>query len=227
MDNFQNFEVDTLDTPGGVLKITFLGHGSLYIIYREIHIYIDVYGKVADYTQFPKADLILITHEHSDHMDPSAIKAIMTEKTTLIYTAACSQQIPGGAILKNGEKTIYQDIEIEAFPAYNIIHMRSEGIPYHPKGAGNGYILTFGNKRIYVAGDTENTVEMKSLRNIDIAFLPMNLPYTMTPEMVADAVKAFRPRILYPYHYGKTDPGVLAELLQTEKDIELRIRKMQ
>jgi L-ascorbate metabolism protein UlaG (beta-lactamase superfamily) len=105
--------------------------------------------------------------------------------------------------------------------------MRSPGNPFHPRGIGNGYIITFGNKRLYIAGDTENTTEMKNLRDIDIAFLPMNLPYTMTPEMVADAAKALRPKILYPYHYGKTDTAKLTELLKDNSGIEVRIRQMQ
>ena len=117
-------------------------------------------------------------------------------------------------------------IGVEAVPAYNLVHMRS-GNPYHPKGNGNGYILTFGELRVYVAGDTENTPEMKALEDIDIAFLPMNLPYTMTPEMVADAARAFRPRILYPYHYGNTDPQELVRLLRDEPDIEVRIRDLK
>jgi L-ascorbate metabolism protein UlaG (beta-lactamase superfamily) len=104
--------------------------------------------------------------------------------------------------------------------------MRSPGVPYHAKGIGNGYIITFSDKRLYIAGDTENIPEMKNLRNIDIAFLPMNLPYTMTPEMVADAVRAFRPKIIYPYHYGKTDVSKLIDLLKNEKNIEVRVRKM-
>ena len=131
-----------------------------------------------------------------------------------------------GIVLKNGDVKTIQGFKIEAVPAYNLVHLRSPGVPYHPKGLGNGYIVACGEKRIYIAGDTENTPEMKSLRNIDIAFLPMNLPYTMTPEMVADAAKAFRPKILYPYHYGNTDTSKLTYLLRDEKDIEVRIRKM-
>jgi L-ascorbate metabolism protein UlaG (beta-lactamase superfamily) len=104
--------------------------------------------------------------------------------------------------------------------------MRSEGVPYHPRGDGNGYLLTFGDKRVYIAGDTENIPEMKALNNIDIAFLPMNIPYTMTPEMVADAAKAFRPKILYPYHFGDTDTSRIVELLKDVKQIEVRLRKM-
>jgi L-ascorbate metabolism protein UlaG (beta-lactamase superfamily) len=116
---------------------------------------------------------------------------------------------------------------IEAVAAYNLVHQRESGESFHPKGRGNGYIITFGDQRVYVAGDTENTPEMKALQSIDIAFLPMNLPYTMTPEMVADAAQAFKPRILYPYHFGKTDTAKLKNLLQGAKEMEVRVRKME
>ena len=118
------------------------------------------------------------------------------------------------------EKTI-SGIKIEAVPAYN------PGKPFHPKGNGNGYILTFGDKRVYIAGDTEDVPEIKALKNIDVAFLPMNQPYTMTPEQVADVAKLIRPKILYPYHFGNTDTAKLVELLKDEKGIEVRIRNLQ
>ena len=129
--------------------------------------------------------------------------------------------------MKNGEVKTVKGLKIEAVPAYNIISKRDGGEPYHPKGNGNGYVITFGGKRVYVAGDTENTPEMKALKDIDIAFLPMNLPYTMSPEMAAEAARAFRPKVLYPYHYGNTDVKQLAELLKGEQGIEVRIREMQ
>ena len=129
--------------------------------------------------------------------------------------------------MNNGDVRSIEGLKIEAVAAYNIVHKRSDGTPFHPKGSGNGYIITFGDKKIYVAGDTENIPEMKDLKNIDVAFLPMNLPYTMTPEMVADAAKGFTPKILYPYHYGDTDPSRLAVLLKDPKEIEVRIRKMK
>ena len=118
-------------------------------------------------------------------------------------------------------------ITVTVVPAYNLVHRRDNGQPFHPRGAGNGYLLDFGDTRLYVAGDTENTPEMAALKDVDIAFLPMNLPYTMTPEMVADAARSFRPRILYPYHYGDTDPQRLVELLRDRPDIEVRIRPMR
>ena len=129
--------------------------------------------------------------------------------------------------MRNGDSREVKGIRIEALPAYNLVHKRPSGRPFHPKGEGNGYVVTFGDRRVYVAGDTENSPEMKELKNIGIAFLPMNPPYTMTPATVADAAKAFRPRILYPYHLGSTDTARLAKLLAGEKDIEVHIRKME
>jgi L-ascorbate metabolism protein UlaG (beta-lactamase superfamily) len=220
------FEEDAIPTSQGELKITFIGHATLIFAFAGKIIHVDPVRTYADYGTLPKADIILVTHEHSDHFDPGAINTIKKEGTDLIFTEKCREKYPSGQTMKNGEVRTIQGIKIEAVPAYNIIHMRSEGLPYHPKGEGNGYILTFGDKRVYVAGDTENTPEMKALKNIDIAFLPMNLPYTMTPEMVADAAKAIMPKILYPYHYGNTQTSRIVELLKDVKGIEVRIRKL-
>jgi L-ascorbate metabolism protein UlaG (beta-lactamase superfamily) len=189
-------------------------------------IHVDPVGSEADYTDMPKADLILITHEHGDHLDPKAIKMLGKAGTDLVLTQVCAKKV-AGVVMHNGDVKTIQGLKIEAVPAYNIVHMRSGSTPYHPKGSGNGYVITFGDKRVYIAGDTENTPEMKRLKNIDVAFLPMNLPYTMTPEMVADAAKAFKPKILYPYHYGRTDPNKLVDLLKDSKGIEVRVRDMQ
>ncbi|MFH1626194.1 MAG: MBL fold metallo-hydrolase [Pseudomonadota bacterium] len=174
-----------------------------------------------------KADLILLTHEHPDHLDLTALEIVRRENTVLVLTEACAGRVKGGSVMHNADVKTVLGLKIEAVPAYNIVHMRSEGQPFHPKGAGNGYVITFGDKRVYVAGDTENTPEMKNLKGIDIAFLPMNLPYTMTPEMVADAAKAIKPKILYPYHYGKTDTSKIVDLLKDTKGIEVRLRKME
>jgi len=168
----------------------------------------------------------LVTHEHFDHFDPQALSSIHTDKTVLVLTEICAQQITGGIVMRNGDQQTVAGILVAAVPAYNLLHKRPSGDPFHPQGCGNGYILTFGGTRLYIAGDTENIPEMKALKEIDIAFLPMNLPYTMTPEMMADAAKAFRPRILIPYHYGDTDVRVLLALLKSENEIEVRIRKM-
>lgn len=222
----KDFSSDIFQTSAGDLKITFIGHATLMFTFNRKVIHVDPYQRVADYSRLPKADLILITHEHRDHLDPDVISMIRTDSTEIILTQECARKVSGGLIMKNGDTKTVLGLKIEAVPAYNIVHMRRGNVPYHPKGNGNGYVVTFGNKRVYVAGDTENIPEMKALKNIDIAFLPMNLPYTMSPEMVADAAKAFNPKIMYPYHYGRTDTSEIIELMKDVKGTEVRIRKM-
>jgi len=220
------FEEDTIRTSKGNLVLTFLGHGSLMMGFGGKIIQVDPFSQVADYSQLPKADLVLITHDHYDHLDPKALEAVLKPGTIIVASKACDGKVKGAVIMGNGDSRTVLDLAIEAIPAYNIVNKRPDGSPFHPRGAGNGYIVSFGDKRVYIAGDTENTPEMKALKNIDVAFLPMNLPYTMTPAMVADAAKAFKPRILYPYHFGETDTSKLVKLLQAEKGIEVRVRKM-
>ena len=222
----KNFENDTFQTSKGELKITFLGHGSLMMEFDGKTIHIDPVARYADYSKLPKAELILITHEHGDHLDADAISKIKKESTKIVLTENCFDQFGSGTVLENGESGTFSGIKIDAVPAYNIQHMRSEGNPYHPKGEGNGYVLTFGDKKVYVAGDTENIPEMANLKNIDIAFLPMNLPYTMTQKMVADAAKMVQPKILYPYHFGNSDTQKLTDLMKEQPAVEVRIRKM-
>ena len=221
------FEEDVIPTAAGDLTITFIGHGTLMFGFGGKVIHVDPVGREADYSTMPDADLILVTHEHGDHLDPEAIAAIRTDEAIIIYSGSCAGRLDGAIVMENGETRTELGLPIEAVPAYNLVHVRQTGEPYHPKGNGNGYVITFGDKRVYVAGDTENTPEMKALEDIDIAFLPMNVPYTMTPEMVADAAQVFRPRILYPYHYGSTDPQELVRLLEGVEGIEVRIRQMQ
>jgi L-ascorbate metabolism protein UlaG (beta-lactamase superfamily) len=215
---------DIIQTSTGDLTITFIGHGTLMFRHGEKVIHVDPVGREGDYTTLPDADLILVTHEHGDHLDLEAIGNILKDGTVIVGSRSCEGRLDGAVVMENGGETTAAGYRIEAVPAYNIVHMRSEGQPYHPKGNGNGYIITFGDTRVYVAGDTENTPEMKALEDIDIAFLPMNLPYTMTPEMVADAARAFGPRILYPYHFGETDTNELVRLLAGEEGIEVRVR---
>lgn len=224
------FEKDTISTSQGNLIISFIGHGSLMFEFNDLIIHVDPVMQEADYAKMPEADLIIVTHQHYDHFDLNAIKHLTKKETKLIVTSECvlsTEYLADAEILKNGEKTSVYGINIKAVPAYNIKNKRSDGNPYHPKGVGNGYIFTFGDKNVYVAGDTENTPEMKTLTNIDIAFLPMNLPYTMTPEMVAEAAKVFKPKILYPYHYGNTNTQELLNLLKANPEIEVRIRDLK
>ncbi|MGA2489411.1 MAG: MBL fold metallo-hydrolase [Anaerolineales bacterium] len=226
MKTQKSFETDLFPTSAGDLSITFLGHASLLIAFNGKNIHIDPFGQVADYSNLPKADMIICTHEHFDHLDPQALATIRTPTTILVLNPAGVRQVGAGIAMRNGDTRTVGGLRIEAVPAYNLVHKREDGQPFHPKGVGNGYIMTFGDTRVYIAGDTENIPEMKDVRNIDIAFLPMNLPFTMTPEMVAEAAKVIKPRILYSYHYGNTNVSKLVDLLKTETGIEVRIRKM-
>ncbi len=221
------FESDTISTSSGDLKITFIGHATLLFHFNEKVIHVDPVSRYADYSKMPKADIILVTHDHGDHFDKKAIEKIKTPNTDLVLTETCAKEVQNGIVMKNGDVKTVKGIEVKAVPAYNIVHKRANGEPFHPKGVGNGYVITFGDKKVYIAGDTENIPEMKELSGIDCAFLPMNVPYTMTPEMVAEAVKMFNPKILYPYHFGNTNVNELVELLKDKKDCEVRIRKMQ
>lgn len=223
----QNFEKDSLQTSAGVLEVTFIGHGTLMLQFDGKVIHVDPVAQFADYAAIPKADIIFLTHHHGDHLEAGGMMQLRTEQTTVVLTELCAEKVVGGMIMKNGDVIKVDGIGVEAVPAYNLVHKRDNGDFYHPKGEGNGYVLSFGDTKVYIAGDTENTPEMKALKNIDYAFLPMNLPYTMTPEMVADAALAFRPKVLYPYHFGETDTSKIIELLKDEKDIEVRLRNMK
>jgi L-ascorbate metabolism protein UlaG (beta-lactamase superfamily) len=220
-------KVDFIETSSGALEIHHIGHSSLMFSFEGKILHIDPFSRMADYSSLPKADLILLTHHHGDHLDTAAINKIHQNKTQYIVAPICLEKASFAGEVKsiaNGETAYFDRIRIEAVPAYNIVSKRENGVPYHPKGEGNGYILNIGDKRIYVAGDTENIPEMADFGKIDIAFLPMNLPFTMSPEMAAEAAKAINPSILYPYHYGKTDTNQLLELLKNESEIEVRIR---
>ena len=222
----EKFETDVIKTSAGNLEITFIGHGTLMFTFGGKVIHIDPWTQLADYSKLPKADLILVTHEHRDHLDLKAVEISRKEKTVIVCPKITAEQIKGATVMNNGDVKTIEGLKIKAVPAYNIVHKRDTGQPFHPKGDGNGYIITFGDKNIYVAGDTENIPEIKALKGIDIAFLPMNLPYTMTPEMVADAALAFKPKILYPYHFGETDTPKLLALLK-DSGIDVRIRRMK
>jgi len=214
------FGTDTVKTAKGDLKITFLGHASLLFECGGKIIYVDPASE-ADYTKLPKADAVLITHGHGDHFNANNIKAVSKSGTVYLMNGSTAAQFSGAAAVKSGDKRTESGFPIEAVPAYNIVNSR-----YHPKGEGIGYVIDFNGTRVYIAGDTENIPEMKELKNIDIAFLPMNLPYTMTPEMVVDAAKMFKPKKLYIYHYRGSDTEKLKTLMKDVPGVELVIRKM-
>ncbi len=225
--NAQTFPKDNFKTKSNKeLSIYFIKHSSLIVKYNNQLIYIDPVSMFADFSTQPKADIILITHEHSDHYDTKAIEALKKDGTIIILNEATQKKFGEGIAMKNGE-TIkpVPYLELKAVPAYNITPERKN---YHPKERGdNGYILTIDELNIYIAGDTENIPEMAQLKNIDIAFLPCNLPYTMTVEQAVEAAKVIQPKIFYPYHYGATDVKKIAEELKSESGIEVRIRELQ
>jgi len=223
------FESDVVATSEGALEMFFVGHGTLMFKYDGKVIHIDPTMREADYESLPDADLVLVTHQHGDHLDLSALDHIMKEGTKIVMTETCLEGLEDfeADVMKNGDLENILGIGVEAYPAYNIKHLRSGGKPFHPKGEGNAYLLSFGDTRVLIGGDTENVPELKKLENIDIAFLPMNLPYTMSPAMVADLAIAIQPGILYPYHYGNTDPQELVGLLKNEKGIEVRVRDLK
>lgn len=220
-----NFASDTFQTKdGGKLVITFIKHGSLMLTYEGHVIQIDPVSEYADYSQFPKADVILITHEHGDHLDPKAIAQAEKPGTVFIINEAGRDKLGKGTVMKNGDRnTDIPYMTVEAVPAYNTT---PDHLKFHPKNRDNGYVLTLGGTRVYIAGDTEDIPEMKNLKDIDIAFLPVNQPYTMTVPQAARAAKMFSPKILYPYHYGDTKIGELADELKGGS-IDVRIREMQ
>jgi L-ascorbate metabolism protein UlaG (beta-lactamase superfamily) len=219
-------EYDKISTSAGNVDLYFIGHGSIMFRINGFAIYIDPVRSSGSYEFRPKADIILVTHEHGDHLDVNLINDLKKDETLLFCNEKSLSKVSWAMAMKAGDRQEINNIVIEAVPAYNIVNESSPGKPFHPKGAGLGYILTIGGKRFYVAGDSENTPEMKTLKNIDVAFLPMNLPYTMTPEMVADAALAFKPKILYPYHFGETNTERIVALLKNS-NIEVRIRNLK
>ncbi|MCE1189540.1 MAG: MBL fold metallo-hydrolase [Ignavibacteria bacterium] len=218
------FESDVIKTKSGNVTITFIGHGSLMLEFKGKVIHVDPFSKLTDYSLLPKADLVLITHEHFDHLDTAALNKIAKETTTIITNKQCVGILQKGIALSNGDTTSFDEIKIKAVPAYNTTPGRDK---FHPKGRDNGYIVTFGDRIIYIAGDTEPVPEMKELKNIDIAFLPVNQPYTMTPEQAVEAIRIIKPAIFYPYHFGETKLENLTFLLKGVKGTEIRIRNMK
>lgn len=224
------YQTDVETTSAGDLRITPIHHASVMLEWRGKVIDVDPVGP-AYFTGLPKADLILITHDHPDHMDPKAIAVIRKPETVFVVPTSVKKTVTEAQIVMSNGQSKTVDVAgvrvpIRAIPMYNIVRKRPDGQPYHPKGMGNGYILTLGGKRIYFSGDTECTPEVQALRNIDVAFLCMNLPYTMTADEAAGCVKDFRPKIVYPYHYRGQNTQAFADALKGEKGITVRLRNM-
>jgi L-ascorbate metabolism protein UlaG (beta-lactamase superfamily) len=209
----------SFDVEGGQIAIHPISHASFVMETPGAVIYADPVGDPAAYADLPAPDLILITHEHGDHYDAETLAALMAEQTQLLTNPAVHEMLPEdlrsrATAIGNGETTQIGGISIEAIPAYNITEDR---LQYHPEGRDNGYVLTIGGKRVYIAGDTEGTPEMRALQDIFLAFVPMNLPYTMDVEQAADAVNEFAPEYVYPYHYRDSDPEAFADMVQSSE----------
>jgi L-ascorbate metabolism protein UlaG (beta-lactamase superfamily) len=211
----------TFSTSAGPVKITPLYHASTLIEAGGKVIYLDP-AKPAKFAGHPKADLILITHIHPDHMDPASIVEVSKTGTEILAPPSVVKTVTTAKPITIGESKTWQGWTIEAIPAYNLTRGPAPGKLYHEKGRDNGYVLTYGGQRFYFSGDTEGIPEMRALKNIDVAFVCMNLPYTMPPEEAADAVKAFHPKIVIPYHYRGSDLAVFQKRLEGT-GIEVRL----
>jgi len=223
-----DFQTDTFRTKEGkAVVITAIKHASLRIQYDGLEIQVDPVAKYApetDYLKFPKADVILVTHEHFDHFDHDTIATLKKDGTEIVANPAVQKMLGFGTALANGESRVFaKGIKLDAVPAYNTTPGHTQ---FHPKGRDNGYVLTIDGLRIYIAGDTEDIPEMASIKDIDVAFLPCNQPYTMTPEQVAKAARMIKPKVLFPYHYSQTPIKQVADLL-ADSGIDVRIRNYQ
>ena len=221
-----DFASDSFRTPAGKeLTITFIRHGSLLLSYAGKQIQVDPISEYADYSAFPKADLILITHAHGDHLDLKAIEALRKTETAVIANPESAEKVGAIAqVMRNGDSQTWQGVRIEAVPAYNTTEGRDK---FHPKGRDNGYVLDFDGFRVYIGGDLEDIPELSELKAIDVAFLPVNQPYTMTPEQAAHAARVIKPKVLYPYHYSQTPVAETLPALLEGSGVELRIRALQ
>lgn len=213
---------DRIPATGGDITIQPLNHATLQIVYANHVIDVDPVAQ-ATYTGLAAPDIILITDIHGDHLDPATIAKVRKPSTKIVAPSAAAAKLENPIVMANGETKTVDGLTIEAVPMYNLSRGPAAGQFFHDKGRGNGYVLTLGGKRIYIAGDTEGVPEMRALKNIDVAFVPMNLPYTMPPAEAADAVKAFKPKVVYPYHYRGSDVNEFAAALKgTGIDVRLR-----
>lgn len=221
-------EGDVFKAGGGDITVNPVSHASFVLETPAGTIYCDPVGDAAAYAAFPPADLILVTHEHGDHYNADTLAALAKDGTAIIVNPAVMAKLPEAlkgkaSELANGASSDWKGVGVEAVPAYNTTEERKN---FHPQGRDNGYVLSFEGFRVYVSGDTENTPEMKALQNIDLAFLCMNLPFTMDIAQAADAVAAFRPKFVYPYHYrgrdgGTQDPAEFAKLVEGQTEVKI------
>jgi L-ascorbate metabolism protein UlaG (beta-lactamase superfamily) len=214
------FAAEEFTTSAGKVELTPIQHASLMFTVGGKVVYVDpAQGK---YDGLPQADYIFITDIHSDHLAPPILDKLKKSGTVIVAPKAVAEKVPGCTVMANGETNTIGDFKVEAVPMYNL-KPAANGQTYHEKGRGNGYVIVIGGKRFYFAGDTEGIPEMRALKSIDVAFIPMNLPYTMTPADAADAVKAFHPAVVYPYHYRGQDTKIFAAALAgTGIDVRLR-----
>jgi L-ascorbate metabolism protein UlaG (beta-lactamase superfamily) len=216
--------VDRIPADTGDIQIHSLNHATFTLDWNGKKIFVDPVGGGQRFQGTP--DLIVVTDIHGDHLNADTLKAVAKEKTKIIAPQAVAEHIPAElkphvVVIANGEKKEVQGISIEAVPMYNLTPDR---LKFHSKGRGNGYVITLGGKRIYISGDTEDIPEMRALKNIDVAFVCMNLPYTMTVEQAASAVKEFKPRIVYPYHYRGSDTEKFKKLVGNDSGVDVRLR---
>jgi L-ascorbate metabolism protein UlaG (beta-lactamase superfamily) len=214
---------DKIPATGGDITITPINHATLQITHGPHVIDVDPVAAAGSYEGLAAPMLILITDIHPDHLDPAMVAKRRTAATKVVAPQAAAAKLDSPVVMANGETKTIDGLTIEAVPMYNLTRGPAAGQLYHDKGRGNGYVITIGGKRIYIAGDTEGVPEMRALKNIDVAFIPMNLPYTMTPAEAADAVKAFKPKIVYPYHYRGQKVEEFADALKGA-GIDVRIR---
>lgn len=218
---------DRVPAQNGDIQIFPINHATFALQWNKKLIFVDPVGGAQKFSQFSaKPDLILITDIHGDHLNADTLKGVTGEKTAIIAPEAVASQLPTDlksktTILANGDKKNVGGVEIEALPMYNLTPERSK---FHSKGRGNGYVVSLGGKRIYISGDTEDIPEMRALKKIDVAFVCMNLPYTMTVEQAASAVKEFKPKIVYPYHYRGSDTEKFKQLVGENSGVEVRLR---
>ena len=237
-------QIDSYTTHDGALTVTPIHHASLLLQFGGKNIYLDPISEDTSYAGMPKADYIFLTHTHADHLDPKGMDAVKKPGTVLVGPPSVNAKIPMTVTLANGAKKDFGLFSVVTVPMYNLKNGPAPGKLYHPKGEGQGYVFTFGYGQndggtrksgldvdggpfianVYVSGDTECTPEMRALKDIDIAFVSMNLPYTMTPEEAAQCVDAFHPRIVYPYHYRGSNLDAFSGAVKPTNGIEVKIR---